>query len=190
MGAIWIAWVGMGGHRSCMCGHGCNLEGKCRALVRCDHVSQPRRHVNCSGKKFSMPQLCPKIPPINGGAMEWKSVGLPHGSSWADWLVDGCSPPPSPNHPNQVSVSEKCPWDPAWKPWLMFFNRWSGWGSGVALVWVSYATHTSCHLVNARQLMCVNDDLSHTHTWDMLQWRNCTNQIQTINVNFFSSSPK
>ena len=27
-----MLWVDMDGHRSCMCGHGCNLKGKCRAL--------------------------------------------------------------------------------------------------------------------------------------------------------------
>ena len=46
------------------------------------------------------------------------------------WL----QPHPSPNDPIQVSVPEKCPWGPAWKPRLMFFRRWSGWGSGAALV--------------------------------------------------------
>ena len=29
-----MQWVGMGGHRSCMSGHGCNLKGKFGPLIR------------------------------------------------------------------------------------------------------------------------------------------------------------
>ena len=63
--------------------------------------------------------------------MEWKSVGLSHGSSRANWLVVDCNPTPLPTHPSQGSIPERCPWGPVWFTRLMFFCSWSGWGSCV-----------------------------------------------------------
>jgi hypothetical protein len=40
-----------------------------------------------------------KSPRSLGGAAQWKSVGLPHGSSRTDWLVSG-SPPVTPSSPS------------------------------------------------------------------------------------------
>ena len=42
--------------------------------------------------------------------------------------------PRPPTTPAKWGCRESAP-GPAWKPWLMFFSRWTGWGSGVALVW-------------------------------------------------------
>ena len=99
-----------------------NQAGWTWTWVQRDPVFEPWKQMNHSGNVFSMPRSTWWL----GGAVEWKSVGLPHGSSRAYWLVAGCNPTPSPNHPSQGSVPEKCPWDPAWFTWLMFFCSWSG----------------------------------------------------------------
>ena len=59
------------------------------------------------------------------GAAPWLQPGI----------LTGCSPTPVPQPPQPSEGAEKVPLSPAWKPWLMFFSRWTGWGSGVALVW-------------------------------------------------------
>ena len=86
MGFGW-AWVGMaaillfmGGHSSCMCGHGCNLKGKYRALMRTtSHTRLRARDMFTSstliGGKAELVQVCFTI-----CLRDYRSM----------WMQDGC----------------------------------------------------------------------------------------------------
>ena len=60
----------MGGHGSCMCGHGCNLKGKCWSLISSSEILWHKLYNVCAGVAYHL-ALDPQVSPSCLLQLQW-----------------------------------------------------------------------------------------------------------------------